>query len=177
MDIYRGQNRSQVQFVRDRDTGTDDFQRWILLRPKQQSDTSATQNQTDQNQANQNQANQNQANQNPPQPNGSASRNTGSSSKNPGSASRNVYHPNNFPNGILIEDEKWSAQQRLESDFRKIKTLFNRHPELRDRTNQQPSSNVDTIEPIDPDDLSTKPTDDKTRSAKVIELYDPRSWE
>ena len=175
MDIYRGQNRSQVRFTRDRDTGKDDFQRWILLRPKPQTDPADDPNQVDQSPPN------------PDQPDlaglgdrgqtGSSSRTTGSSSRNTGSSSRNAYDTSNYPNGILIEDAQQSARQRLESDFRKIRTLFNRNPELREQFNQQPASNIDTDRPINTDDLSKKSIDGKARSAKVIELFDPRSWE
>lgn len=165
MDIYRGQNRSQVQFVRDRDTGTDDFQRWILVRPKQQSDSAADPDQ------------RNQSDQSSPMP-GNLQLGAPQQGGQAGSSTRNSFNANNFPNGILIEDEQRSARQRLESDFRKIRTLFNRNPELRDRLNQpQPSNNVNAPRPINSDDLSDKSVDGNPRSAKVIELFDPRSWE
>ena len=197
IDIFRGQNRSQVRFTRDRDTGKDDFQRWILLRPKQPSGSADNPNQTNQDLPDPNQPDL--AGPDTGGQSGSSSRNSGSSSRNNGSSSNNTgsstrttggsgsstrstyqpnnYQPNNYPNGILIEDEQWSAQQRLESDFRKIRTLFNRNPELRDQFNRQPNSNVDAPRPNESNDLSTKSTSEETRSAKVIELYDPRSWE
>ena len=164
MDIYRGQSRSQVQFIRDRDTGADDFQRWILVRPRKPSNPTTDPEQIEP------------ADQRPPDPNlpELASPGVGGQA---GSSSRNVFNANNYPNGILIEEEQQSAQRRLESDFRKIRTLFNRNPELRERLDQKPPTNVDTPRRIDSDDLSEQSIDSNTRSAKAVELFDPRSWE
>lgn len=178
IDIYRGQNHSQVQFTRDRDTGTDDFQRWTLLPSKQPTDAAGSPRQSDPFRSEPTTGGNRRQDGSSSRNNGSAtSNNSGSSSRNPGYSPRNAYPQNNYPNGILIEDEQWSAQQRLESDFRKIRTLFNRNPELRDRLNAQPPRrNIDAPRPVNSEDLSTKPTA-SPRSAKLIELYDPRSWE
>ena len=158
MDIYRGQNRSRVQFTRDRDTGYDDFQRWILLKPQPAKNPEDPSNQTSQSQTA------------PPNPN--LARPNG------------VYFNGNSPNGILIED-KSSQRNRLQSDFRKIRTLFNQEPELRNRSQEgrpinQPLNqplNINGPSPKDSDDLSSSETADQVRSAKVVELYDPRLWE
>ena len=154
MDIYRGQNRSQVQFTRDRDTGYDDFQKWVLLKPAPEENANDPSNPNEQSHTA------------PPKPN---------------LGRPNGAYFNNSPNGILIEDKQSSQRQRLQSDFRKIRTLFNQEPDLRDRNQQDkpnnPPLNINAPNPNESNDLSSSKTAGEVRSAKAIELYDPRSWE
>jgi len=82
----------------------------------------------------------------------------------------------NSPFVHMTEDRAWAARNRLESDFRKIRTLFNQAPERRDPSSNNRPANVNQQVPNDSDDLSSSSTDIEIRSAKAVELYDPRSW-
>ena len=142
MDVYRGQSRSRVRFTRDRDTGKDDFQRWLRLDP--------------------------------------APEQKGSGSKNAISQKSKYERPSgtrqaNSPTTLLTEDRERSASHRLQSDFRKIRTLFNPNPE-RNRPNSDAPVNIKQSTPKDSDDVSSRSTGDEIRSVKVAELYDPRPW-
>jgi len=163
LDVYRGQHRSRVRFTRDRDTGKDDFQRWIMVEP---APADAPENGGDKVETN--------------QPAGNAiSSGSGSRTVRPVERQNDRYSGNrqaNSPFVHMTEDRAWAARNRLESDFRKIRTLFNQAPERRDPSSNNRPANVNQQVPNDSDDLSSSSTDIEIRSAKAVELYDPRSW-
>ena len=163
MDIYRGQSRSRVQFLRDRNVGKDDFQTWVVATPAT-SKSDSRQSQSDQS---------DQAAKADPAFNESQ---TAPAKIEP---PRNGYSNQKQPRGSstrLIEGRQWSAQQRLQSDFRKIRTLFNRDPDSSGRRNGTQPVNLHTPSPNQSDNLSSDAASGEPRSANVVELYNPRSW-
>ncbi len=175
MDIYRGQNRSSVRFLRDRDTGKDDFQKWILLKENPQSD---------QQEPKQQQGDEVKLDLDPQRLSGpniepNKRPNLGPNFEQnfgPNTERNRGYRNLETADGFLIDPREKSELERLRSDFRKIKTLFNQEPELRDRLEDSGPINIDAPQPIDLDEVSSKATEDELRSATAVELYDPR-WE
>ena len=155
IEMFRGQSRSRVRFSRDRDTGKDDFQSWVVAQPAASLDP----------ENNSKQGGSEQISEGPSDSKIDASKRRFSSRRQSNrSATR------------LSEDQRWSAQQRLQSDFRKIRTLFNQNPEVPEREDDNVPVNVEKRGPNQSDDLSSSGVVGQPRSAKAVELYNPRSW-
>jgi Flp pilus assembly protein CpaB len=168
VDVYRGQSRSRIRFTRDRDTGMDDFQRWMVVEPVESPDRNRGGSQS--------------KNGRPME----ASQNglTGPRDRDLGKVD------DGSPTPRLSADRRWRAQHRLPSDFRKIQTLFNQQPDRQggqsrnQSRNQSQNQSQNQSAPVNIEqpsgsaskDLSSRAAQGIIRAAKQVELFNPGSW-